>query len=90
MNKKIISEIPETNWIENEFDIWNNFSYKFKTSNNHEFGYWYIMHKSIVIQNHILNKVVPDNGKLRNIYQKIQSMSLLWQRSEITLIFLIN
>ena len=28
------------------------------------------MHISIVVQNHILNKVVPDDGKLRNIYQK--------------------
>ena len=39
------------------------------------------MHKSIVIQNHILNKVVPDNGKLRNIYQKFNAC--LYYDSEV-------
>ena len=44
------------------------------------------MHKSIVIQNHILNKVVPDNGKLRNIYQKSKRVFIMtakWNNIDI-------
>ena len=35
------------------------------------------MHKSIVIQNQIQNNVVPDNEKLRNIYQKSKHVSIM-------------